>query len=76
MEQIMTWIVEHKEIATTVGATILEIILRLAPTEKRGSILSWTGKLLHGIGDAVFVLSDVISKVVPDNTTKVESKVE
>jgi len=59
MEQVIALITDNKEIAIGIGVFILEMILRLVPTEKRGSILSWLGKLS-------FLLSDILSKVVPD----------
>ena len=64
---ITAWLGAHLGVVTTTMAVLWEIVGRLAPTEKRASIFSWVGKLLKGIGDICFVISDAIGKVIPDN---------
>ncbi len=66
LDQITTWMGEHNTTTILLGTVIYEIVGRLVPTEKRASIFSWTGKLLKGIGDVSFLISDILSKVVVD----------
>jgi len=48
------------------GVVALEILARVFPSDKFRSILSYVGKICHGIGDIVYKISDGISAVVPD----------
>lgn len=66
-EQVFAWLTSHAAIIVTVGTAIYEIVGRIWPTAKRASIFSWIGKALVLIAKLSWALSDILSKIIPDN---------
>jgi fucose 4-O-acetylase-like acetyltransferase len=66
LNQITAWIGEHSVTVVTVATAILEVVFRLWKSDKIRSIFSYLGKLLHAIANFIWLISDILSKVVPD----------
>jgi len=54
------------------GVAVIEIILRIWPSDRIRSIFSIVGKVLLGLGEIFFKISDSLSHYVPDNTSPEE----
>lgn len=70
LDTVVAWITSHSGLTATIATILWEVLGRLAPTEKRASLFSWTGKFLHSLGQFCFVISDALGKVIPDNRKK------
>lgn len=60
------WITDHMGLASGIGYAIVELVGRLWPSNKIRSPLSYLGRMLKAVGNLVFAVSDLISKVIPD----------
>lgn len=61
-----SWISSHFAWLVGVGGLILDVVFRLWPSDKVRSIFSYAGRLAGAIGKLLFLISDLISKIVPD----------
>lgn len=50
-----------------IAVLVLDSVMRIWPSDKVRSIFSILGKILKGLGDIFFLISDALSKYVPDN---------
>jgi hypothetical protein len=66
LDTVLAWLTAHSGTVATVAVVILELVMRLWPSNKIRSILSYAGKVCLGIGKVVFALADLLSKIVPD----------
>lgn len=74
LDKILAAISGHAGVATSVGVIVLDVVMRLYPSNNIRSVLSLAGKCAMGVGKIMFVLSDVISKIVPDRPATPELK--
>lgn len=74
IEHAMTWMTEHTVLIVTIGGAIYEVVGRIWPTAKRASLFSWLGKLFVLIAKFSWVISDILSKILPDNRTTPKSE--
>lgn len=65
ISKVTEWISSHMAYVGIVAGA-LEVAMRLFPSDKVRSMFSYAGKLFMAVGKLLFMLSDVISKVVPD----------
>lgn len=63
--QITSWITEHWAMLLSAGG-VLEVVLRLFPSDKVRSMLSYAGRLIGAIATLMFKISDLLSKIIPD----------
>lgn len=65
LDQVTLWVHNHVAVVSVV-AGLLEVAMRLWPSNRVRSLLSYAGKFLVSLGNLVHALSDVVSKLVPD----------
>ena len=64
----------HADVSVSVGLVIMDVLMRLWPSNKVRSLLSYAGKLLGLLATLLFTLSDILSKIVPDRRPPPELK--
>ena len=63
---VTAWITAHTTWILAVGVPLIEILFRLWPSDRIRSLLSYSGRILKAIGQLCWVLSDLLSKIIPD----------